>query len=122
MPYDWGPHYMVPSKIVKNYSSTVILREQFNEELLHKELDALKITGPILRIANPWYYRKKGLNTWIKIGESEDRKNNFPVKWVTRVLENGQYEILGLMHVYIKKHGELIIIARQNIIEVTIKN
>ena len=40
------------------------------------------------------------------------------------MLENGQYEIMGLMHVYTEEHGgeKRKAIARENIAEVTVKN
>jgi len=89
---------------------------------LHKELEELGITGPILRATNPWYYRKKNTDTWIKVGESADRRQNFPVRWDTTNLENGQYEILGLMHVFVRKNGEEKAITRENVVEVTVEN
>ena len=122
MPYNWGPHYIVPSEVMKSYSGAIQLREELEEDLLHKELEELGITGPILRVTNPWYYRKKNTDTWIKIGESTDRQQNFPVRWDTTNLENGQYKILGLMHVFVRKNGEEKAIARENVVEVTIEN
>ena len=97
MPYDWGPHYIVPSSVLKSYSGAVVLREQLDEDLLKKELELQGITGPVLSISNPWYYRKKGATTWIKVGVSETRSENFPARWDTTGIDNGQYEIMGLM-------------------------
>jgi hypothetical protein len=122
MSYNWGPNYIVPSEALKSYSGGVRLREEFNEDLLHKELEELGLSGPIARITNPWYYRKKNTDTWIKIGESDDRHENFPVRWDTTNLENGQYEVMGLMHVFVKKGDEESAIARENIVEVTVEN
>ena len=122
MPYNWGPHYIVPSEVIKSYSGGVQLREEFDEELLRKEMAELGIAGPVLRVVNPWYYRRKNSGTWVKIGESEDRQNNFPVRWDTTALENGQYEILGLMHVFVKESGGEKAIARSNVVEVTVAN
>jgi len=122
MSYNWGPHYIVPSKVLKSYSGNVVLREELDEGLLRKELEALGILGPVGNITNPWYYRRKGATTWIKIGESNDKHENFPARWDTTGVENGQYEIMGLMHVYAKKGDSEIAIARQNIVEVTVKN
>ena len=122
MSHDWGPHYVVPSEALKSYSGSVRLREKFDEDLVRKELEELGLAGPIMRISNPWYYRKKNMDTWIKIGESDDREENFPVRWDTSNLENGQYEILGLMHVFVKRGNEEKAIARQNIVEVTVEN
>jgi hypothetical protein len=122
MPYNWGPQYIVPSGVIKSYSGAIQLREELEEDLLRKELEELGLTGPVVRVTNPWYYRKKNTNTWIKIGESTDRQQNFPVRWDTTNLENGQYEILGLMHVFVRKNGEEKAIARENVVEVTVKN
>ncbi len=122
MSYNWGPHYIVPSDVFKSYSGSVQLREELDEDLLRKELEELDLLAPIVKVTNPWYFRKKNTDTWIKIGESENRRENFPVRWDTTNLENGQYEVLGLMHVFVKKSGVEKAIARQNIVEVTIKN
>jgi hypothetical protein len=122
MSYNWGPHYIVPSEVMKKYSGNVLLREELEEELLGKELAELGLTGSILRITNPWYYRRKNETTWIKIGESRDKPDNFSVRWDTTGLKNGRYEILGLMHVFVKKDGEETAIARQNVVEVTVEN
>ena len=150
MSYNWGPHYIVPSSMLKKYSGSVLLREEFDEDMLHKELEEIGIIGRIVRVTNPWYYRKKNSDTWIKIGEADDICNNFPVRWDTTDLENGQYEILGLMHafvrkdgpvrwdtislangqyeelgfkpIFVRKSGEEIAIARENIVEVTVEN
>ncbi len=122
MPYDWGPNYIVPSGVLKTYSGAVQLREEFDEDLLNKELEELNFEGPVLRVVNPWYFRKKGTDTWILIGESMDKQNYFPVRWDTIGLEEGQYEVMGLMHVYVNDNGEETAIARQNIVEVTVQN
>jgi hypothetical protein len=122
MAYNWGPHYIVPSEVFESYSGAVRLRENFDEDLLRKELEELGLTGRIVRVTNPWYYRKKNTDTWIKIGESEDRQENFPVRWDTTNLENGKYEVVGLMHVFIKRDSAEIAIARSNIVEVTLEN
>jgi hypothetical protein len=122
MSYNWGPNYIVPTEVLKSYSGPVVLREGFDEELLRKELEALGITGPIVNITNPWYYRRKGTDTWIKIGESDDEHQNFPTRWDTASVENGQYEVMGLMHVFAKKGSGKTAIARQNIVEVTVEN
>ena len=122
MSENWGPRYIVPSEVLKKYSGSVLLREEFDEELLAKELKALGLNGPILRVVNPWYYRQKDTGTWIKIGESMDRQANFPVRWDTTALANGQYEVLGLMHVFVRKNGDEVAIARENVVEVTVAN
>lgn len=122
MSYNWGPHYIVPSTALQKYSGSVQLREELDGELLHKELEEMKLKGSIIRIVNPWYYRKKSASTWIKIGESSDKQQNFPIRWDTSKLENGQYEILGLMHVFVNSNGGETAIARENVVEVTVEN
>lgn len=122
MPYNWGPHYLVPTEAMKTYSGAVQLREELDEDLLHQELEEMGLKGPVLRVVNPWYFRKKDTETWIKIGESEDKSQYFPVRWDTTKLEDGQYEILGLMHVFVREGSGETAIARENIIEVTVKN
>jgi hypothetical protein len=122
MPYNWGPHYIVPSEVIKSYSGAIQMREELNEELLNKELEEMGLSGSIVRITNPWYYRKKNTETWIKIGESTDKQQNFPIRWDTTKLENGQYEILGLMHAFVKQNGDEVAIARESVVEVTVEN
>jgi hypothetical protein len=151
MSYNWGPHCIIPTEVIKTYSGSVLLREKFDEALLHKELEEIGLTGQVVRVTNPWYYRKKNSDTWIKIGESDDIRRNFPVRWDTTNLKNGQYEILVMMHVFVRKGGlvswdtislangqyekfgykpiftkrrvdEERAIAQQNVVEVTVEN
>lgn len=122
MSYDWGPNYIIPSEVIKSYSGTVSLRENLNEELLRKELNEMGVMGPVMRITNPWYFRKKGDTTWIKIGESENKDDNFAQRWDTERLASGKYEVMGLMHVFARKNGIEIAIARQNVVEVKVEN
>ena len=122
MPYNWGPHYLVPSEVMKIYSGAVQLREELNEDLLRKEMEEMNLSGPVVRIVNPWYYRAKDTETWIKIGESSDKAQNFPVRWDTTALKNGKYEILGLMHVFVRTNGSETAIARENVVEVNVEN
>jgi hypothetical protein len=124
MANNWGPRYIVPSTSIKTYSGRVLLREEYDEEILQKELQEMNFKGRIAGINNPWYYRKKGDETWIMIGESRDQQRYFPVNWDTTGLTDGQYEIMGLMHVFIEDDGDNKgrAIARENIVEVTVKN
>ncbi len=122
MSYNWGPHYLVPSPALKSYSGIVRLRETFDEDLLRKELKELGFTGSILRVTNPWYYRKMNTDTWIEIGESDNRGDNFAVTWDTTNVENGQYQVMGLMHVFVRDSSKGIAIVRQNVVEVTVEN
>ena len=146
MSYNWGPFYIVPTEVIKTYSGSVLLRDEFDEELLHKQLDKRELSGSISRMSNRWFYRKKNSETWSKIGESNDIRRNFAVRWDTTYLENGQYEIIGFMQAFvdsvkldvvtlgngeyekwykpisIKKHLEKRVIGEQNIVEVTVEN
>jgi hypothetical protein len=122
MPYHWGPNYIVPTEVLKVYSGQVLLREDYNDELLLKELEELGLAGSPVRVTNPWYYRKKGTRTWIKIGESANRAENFSVRWDTSGLPDGQYEILGMMHASLNKGDAEYTIASDNMVEVTVKN
>ncbi|PTN33932.1 hypothetical protein [Desulfonatronum sp. SC1] len=123
MSYNWGPLFIVPTELSQIYSGTILLREDLDRELLAKQLTKLNIKGPVSRITNPWYYRKKGEGTWVKIGESEDQEAFFPVRWDTTALEDGEYEVMGFMHVFVKQEGgREISIARQNVVDVTVKN
>ena len=120
--FDWGPHYIVPSQVFESYSGTVMLREEFDEALLRKELNSIGIEGHIERVVHPWYYRKKGSGTWIMVGQSDEIDKNVPVKWNTAGLENGRYEGMGLMHVFLQDEHEERAVARQNVVEVSVEN
>lgn len=122
MSHNWGPRNIVPSPALGTLSGKVKLREELDDVLLAKDLEELGYSGPIEKISNPWYFRKKGNDTWIKIGESDDRKENFPVLWDTSDLDSGEYEVLGLMHVTVRKGDKQLQIARENVEEVVIAN
>jgi hypothetical protein len=122
MSYNWGPNFIVPTDVIEKYSGSVQLRETLDKDILAKELEELGLTQNVVRITNPWYFRKKGTDTWIKIGESEDESQNFPVTWDTTRLENGQYQVLGLMHVFVKVAGSEVAIARQSVVDLIVEN
>ena len=79
----------MPSEVAKPFSGIVVLRENFDETPLRKELETLGLSGAILKVTSPRHYRGKNTDTWIRDGESEDREENFPVRWDTSTLENG---------------------------------
>ena len=122
MAYNWGPHFIVPTGTSQKYSGPIRLRETLDKELLAKELAELGLPQKVVTIANPWYYRKKGAETWIKVGESNDEKQNFAVTWDTTRLKNGRYEILGLMHVFVGEGAGQVAVARQGITPLTVEN
>ena len=122
MSINWGPHFIVPSENLKEFSGIIKLREYLDEDLLREELKDLGISAAVVRINNPWYFRAKGSETWVKIGESEDKQENFQVPWDTGKLKNGPYEVLGIMHAFVKGPKGETAVARQNLVEVTIRN
>ena len=122
MSINWGPNFIVPSKKLTNLSGKLVLRESFDGELLKQELAELGFSGVPFKATNPWYYRKKNTETWIKIGESSDKENWFSVPWDTTSLVNGNYQVLGLMHVFIKEGDKELVIFRQNIVDVKVEN
>ena len=122
MSIDWGPHFIVPSETLKTFSGRVLLRETFDQDLLKQELKELGLEGAPIRATNPWYCRKRGTETWIRIGESTAKKENFPVAWDTTKLENGEYQVLGLMHVWVKNGGQELVVARENVVDVVVAN
>ena len=85
-------------------------------------MEELGFGGYPIKATNPWYCRKSGTETWVKIGESAEKKENFAVPWDTTKLNNGEYQVLGLMHVWVKKDSQDLVVARQNIIDVVIEN
>jgi hypothetical protein len=100
-----------------------MLRETFDYDILRQELIADGLPLEVVKVRNLWYYRKKNSDTWLMIGESDDVENHFPVEWDISKLENGSYEVMGLMHVFVEEGvSEKTTIARQNIAEVSIQN
>jgi hypothetical protein len=119
---NWGPHFVVPTRVLNKYFSFVVLREIFDETMLKKELAELGLSGSPVRITSPWYFRKKGSETWIKIGESSDKARDFAVRWGTTKLQDGEYEILGIVNVAVKSGSKKITVARQKIVNVAVEN
>ena len=122
MSYNWGPHFIVPTDVIEKYSGRIKLRETLDKGLLAKDLAELGLPQGVVRITNPWYYREKDAETWVKVGESDDEERDFPVTWDTTHLKNGQYEVLGLMHVFVREGDLEGVVARQSVIEVTVEN
>jgi hypothetical protein len=118
----WGPQFIVPTISIERYGGCVLLRETLDEELLKKELEELGIDGHPRRVTNLWYIRRKGVQTWLKVGESYRWEDDFAVRLNTRTFKNGSYQILGFMHVLVKTKDDELTIARQNIADFLIKN
>jgi hypothetical protein len=122
MTYNWGPSFIVPSETLRSFSGRILLRENLDRQLLKKDLESLGLEGPVLRITNPWYVRRAGRATWMKVGESDDESANFPVTWDTTTTDNGTYEVLGLMHVFVRDGNQERVVARQSTVEVVVQN
>jgi hypothetical protein len=119
----WGPQFFVPTISIKHYSGRVLLRESLDDEQLKKELEAMNIEGRPVGFTNAWYIRKKGTQTWIKVGESTAREHDFGIRLDTTELENGPYQILGFMSAKVRTDNmKEIIVSRQNIADFEIKN
>ena len=118
----WGPQFQVPAITIKKYYGNVVLRETLDEELLKKELESLQIPGYPVGANNSWYIRKKGTQTWIKIGDSWRWEQDFAVCLDTTTLENGTYQVLGFISVKIKTTEKELVVSRQSIADFVIKN
>jgi len=118
----WGPQFLVPTIAIKKYYGCVVLRENYDDELLKKDLEDLRISGYPIGVSNAWFIRKKGTQTWIKVGESANRQLDFAVRFDSAELGNGQYQVLGFMSVKVKTENKEITVSRQNIADFEIKN
>ena len=119
----WGPQFFVPTISIKHYSGRVLLRESLDDEQLKKELEAMNIEGRPVGFTNAWYIRKKGTQTWIKVGESTAREHDFGIRLDTTELENGSYQILGFMSAKVRTDDmKEVIVSRQNIADFEIRN
>jgi len=122
MSESWGPQCIVPSPLRRTYSGTVTLSESFDQDLLRQELVAHEMPTEVVRVNNSWYYRGINCESWLAIGESDDRENGFPVEWDTSLIPNGRYEIIGLMQVVAREGMSQRAIAHPNFVEVVVKN
>jgi len=118
----WGPQFIVPCISIKKYHGCVLLRQNLDDELLKKELNAMDIPGLPAGYSNCWHIRKKGTQSWIKIGESFDRERDFCIRLNTRQFQNGFYQILGFMSVKVKSDKSELIISKQSIADFDIHN
>ena len=58
----------------------------------------------------------------LRYRESANRSSDFLVQWNTTWLKNGRYQVLGLMHVFVKKADADVAVAGQNIVDVIVEN
>jgi len=61
--------------------------------LLHKELEDLRISGPVLPRHQPWYYRQEDSDTGLK---SVTPTALMIISLDTTTMGNGQYEVNGI--------------------------
>lgn len=119
---NWGPHFIATTNASRVLSGKVQLKEDVDEGLLRRELDSMGLPGPIVRIMNQWYIRKAGENTWRQLAASEERTSDFCVHWDSTSVENGDYELLEQMNVYVKAGSQQQVVARTNTVKVAVSN
>ncbi len=119
---NWGPHFIATADASRILSGRVQLREEIDEGLLRRELDSMGLSGPILRIMNQWFIRKVGENTWRQLGASDERSSGFRVLWDSSSVENGDYEVLEQMNVFVKAGSQQQVVARTNTVKVAVNN
>ncbi len=119
---NWGPQFFVPTVAIKEYCGCVLFRGNLDDELLTEELKALNIEGSPAVYSLAWHIRKKGTQTWIKIGESFNRIMDFGVRLDTTEFEKGTYQILGMLSVTIRTEEKECVVSRQSIAEFEVKN
>jgi hypothetical protein len=118
----WGPQFIVPSIVIREYSGCVLLRETLDEELLGEELRSLGISGRPVSYTNAWFLRKLGNQTWIKVGESSNKVRDFAVRLDTADVSDGPYQVMGFMSVTVRSDEGNVIVSRQNIADFDIRN
>lgn len=118
----WAPQFIVPTVAINRYHGCVVLRGNFDDELLQKELKALRINGTPTGYHTCWYIRKKGTTTWVRVGESSRREEDFRVRLHTSELSNGSYQVMGFMSVNVKTKEKEVVISSQSIADFVIKN
>jgi hypothetical protein len=119
---NWGPQFFVPTIAIKKYCGGVLFRGNLNDDLLKKELEFLNLEGSPTAYNISWHIRKKGIQTWIKVGESFNRVMDFGVRLDTAEFEDGTYQILGFLNVTVRSEGREFVVSRQSIADFEIKN
>jgi hypothetical protein len=119
---NWGPQFFVPTLAINRYCGCVILRGNLDDELLKKELEDLAVEGYPKGYSNVWYIRRRGAQTWIRIGESFNRDMDFGVRLDTAGFDNGTYQILGFLSVTVKTQEGEVVVSRQSIADLEIRN
>ncbi len=118
----WGPQFFVPTVAISKYCGCVLFRGSLDDDMLKRELITLKLDGSPSAYNLGWHIRKKGVQTWMKIGESFNRVMDFGVRIDTSEFENGTYQILGVLSVTVRTEGKELVVSRQSIAEFKINN
>lgn len=119
---NWGTHFTASSDTSRTFSGRILLREDLDEAQLRRDLDQLGLAGPIVKVMNQWYIRRVGENTWLQLGESDEKASSFPVQWDSSTVENGDYEVLEEMKVFVKAGHQQRVVARTNTMRVAVNN
>jgi hypothetical protein len=56
------------------------------------------------------------------MGASDERSSSFPVQWDSASVQNGDYEVLEQMSVFVKHGSQQKVIARTNTVRVAVNN
>jgi hypothetical protein len=119
---NWGPQFFVPTVAIKKYCGCVLFRGNLNEELLKKDLESMNLDGSPTAYNMGWYVRKKGTQTWIKIGESFNKVMDFGIRLDTAEFESGTYQLMGFLCITVRTEESEIVVSRQSITDFEIKN
>jgi len=119
---NWGTHFTASSDASRTFSGRIRLQEEIDEAQLRHELDKLGLVGPIVKIMNQWYIRRVGQDTWLQVGESDERASSFLVQWDSATVENGDYEVLEQMNVFVRAGHQDKVVARTNTLRVAVNN
>jgi hypothetical protein len=119
---NWGPQFFVPTVAIKEYCGCVLFRANLNDDLLNKELELLNLEGSPSAYSISWHIRKKGTQTWVKVGESFNRVMDFGVRLDTEEFEDGTYQLMGFLNVTIRADEREFVVSRQSIADFDIKN
>jgi hypothetical protein len=118
----WGTRLLVSTDDSRVLTGEVMLKEQVDEGLLRRDLDVMGLSGPIVKMMNHWFVRKLGQDTWLKIGTSGDPGSSAHVRWDSTSVENGDYEVLQEMNVFVKQGSVEKVVTRSNTVRVAVNN
>ncbi len=118
----WGTHFTALPDTSRTLSGRVVLREELDRAQLRRDLDQLGLQGPVVRVMNQWYIRKLGHDAWLQLGEADEQDSRFVVQWNSTSVENGDYEVMEKMNVFVKAGQEQKVVSRTNTVRVAVNN